>query len=233
MGVPKRKIVIFFLIFVTVFRFWTENRKPETQFLFGATIVIRFGILVFTCANPRQNRPAPSLDKNSRSCWAGGGFISQKRIGLHVDYRLPASRRPKKIAVFNYVARSKWEALNRATARAPRATTTATATATATAVAIDLRLLDFSQQAKMETRDFGQSKNGGRIRRTHGVFCGVWRATKAPPDGPGCVQVASSWLSFFFLEAGRKLSRAGDSAGAARVGGRSSSLPTPSSSIVS
>ena len=46
-------------------------------------------------------------------------------------------------------------------------------------------------------------------------------------------RIISCWLGFFFLEAGRKLSRAGDSAGAARVGGRSSSLPTPSSSIVS
>ena len=111
-----------------------------------------------------------------------GAFAKTNSRPLQVGRWINGKPTAKKNRGFYYVARRKWAAYNRATARAPRATTTATATA----VAIDLRF-DFSQ-AKMETRDFGHSKNGGRIRRTNGVFCGVWRATKAPQDGPpGCV----------------------------------------------
>ena len=58
------------IFFVTVFCFLTEKQKTENPiFRFGTTIVKKFEISVFICANPRQNRPAPSVNKNSRS-WA-------------------------------------------------------------------------------------------------------------------------------------------------------------------
>ena len=50
----------------TVFCFRTENRNHKPiclLFCFGTIIVKKFEILVFICANPRQNRPAPPLDK--------------------------------------------------------------------------------------------------------------------------------------------------------------------------
>ena len=68
MAVPRRKKDF---DFVTAFCFLSD-RKQKTRnpiFFSGTTIVIKFEILVFICTNPRQNRPAPSLDKNLRS-WA-------------------------------------------------------------------------------------------------------------------------------------------------------------------
>ena len=56
-------------IFCNGFLFSDRKQKTRTPiFFFGTAIVKKFEILVFICANA-QNRPAPSLDPNSRS-WA-------------------------------------------------------------------------------------------------------------------------------------------------------------------
>ena len=212
-----------------------------------------------------------------------GAFKKTRRRPLQVGRWITGKPTAKKKRGSHYVARPKWAAFHRATARAPRArraraarhhhqhrhrasstrhrATTDLAATARRSVLQDLRpelrqptLLLVSNFAKpsghLEARVLSSNSSKSKFRphsiprpipkkpsrrssdtknRKHSVrpsalaYATAWNIER----------IISCWLGFFFLEAGRKLSRAGDSAGAARVGGRSSSLPTPSSSIVS